>query len=111
VGAVHRIVVGVHGSLGSLQALRLAADEARERRVPLVAVTVWVPPGGDLAERSHPSAYLRRAWAEAASGRLTGAFDAGLGGVPEDLRVQLRVVRGETGPFSWRPPTSQATCW
>jgi nucleotide-binding universal stress UspA family protein len=98
VDAVRRIVVGVHGSLGSLQALRFAADEARERRVPLVPVIAWVPPGGDLAERSHPSAYLRRVWGEAARSRLIEAFDAGLGGVPDDLSVQLRVVRGETGP-------------
>ena len=97
-GAVRRIVVGVHGSLGSLQALRWAAEEARERRVPLVPVIAWVPPGGDLGERSHPSPYLRRAWQEAARGRLTGAFDAGLGGLPDDLAVQLRVERGDTGP-------------
>jgi nucleotide-binding universal stress UspA family protein len=98
VGAVRRIVVGVHGSLGSLQALRWAAEEARDRRVPLVAVIAWVPPGGDMAERSHPSPYLRRVWAEAASSRLAEAFDAGLGGVPDDLCVQLRVERGDTGP-------------
>jgi nucleotide-binding universal stress UspA family protein len=98
VGAVHRIVVGVHGSLGSLQALRWAAEEARERRVPLVAVTAWVPPGGDFAERSHPSPYLRRVWTEAASSRLTEAFDAGLGGVPDDLCLRLLVARGDTGP-------------
>lgn len=96
--AVRRIVVGVHGSLGSLQALRWAADEARERRVPLVPVIAWVPPGGDFAERSHPSPYLRRAWEEAAHQRLTEAFDEGLGGIPDGLRVQARVERGDTGP-------------
>ena len=63
-GAVRRIVVGVHGSLGSLQALRRAADEAREQQVPLVPVIAWVPPGGDMSERSHPSPYLRQAWQE-----------------------------------------------
>ena len=36
--AVHRVVVGVSGSLGSLQALRLAADEARARGAALVPV-------------------------------------------------------------------------
>lgn len=97
-GAVHRIVVGVHGSLGSLQALRWAAAEARERHVPLVPVIAWVPPGGDLAERSHPSPYLRRLWHEAARARLAAAFDEALGGVPGDLPVQLRVERGDTGP-------------
>jgi nucleotide-binding universal stress UspA family protein len=98
VGAVRRIVVGVHGSLGSLQALRWAAAEARERHVPLVPVIAWVPPGGDLAERSHPSPYLRRLWHEAARIRLAEAFDEALGGVPDDLPVQLRVERGDTGP-------------
>ncbi len=97
-GAVQRIVVGVHGSLGSLQALRWAAEEARERHVPLVPVIAWVPPGGDLAERSHPSPYLRRLWHDAARARLAAAFDEALGGVPGDLPVQPRVERGDTGP-------------
>jgi nucleotide-binding universal stress UspA family protein len=98
VAAVRRVVVGVHGSLGSLQALRLAADEARDRRAVLVPVIAWTPPGGDFAERSHPSPHLRRLWREAARQRLAEAFDAGLGGVPDDLPVQARVERGETGP-------------
>jgi nucleotide-binding universal stress UspA family protein len=95
---VRRIVVGVHGSLGSLQALRWAADEARERRVPLIPVIAWVPPGGDLAERGHPSPYLRKVWTDAAKERLTAAFEAGLGGVPSDVDTQPYVARGETGP-------------
>jgi nucleotide-binding universal stress UspA family protein len=98
VSAVHRIVVGVHGSLGSLQALRWAAEEARERHLPLVPVIAWVPPGGDLAERSHPSPYLRRLWQDAARARLAAAFEEALGGVPGDLPVQQRVERGDTGP-------------
>jgi len=98
VPAVRRIIVGVHGSLGSLQALRYAADEARVRSVPLLAVTAWVPPGGDLAERRHSSPYLRKIWREAAWERLWAAFDAGLGGVPGDLHVESQAVRGETGP-------------
>lgn len=95
---VRRIVVGVHGSLGSLQALRYAADEARELAVPLVAVIAWVPPCGDLAERRSPSPYLRRVWREAARERLDAAFREGLGGVPPDLRVEPLVIRGEAGP-------------
>jgi nucleotide-binding universal stress UspA family protein len=95
---VRRIIVGVHGSLGSLQALRYAADEARERALPLVPVIAWVPPGGDLAERGHPSPHLRRLWADAAKERLLGAFEAGLGGVPADLTLELCIARGETGP-------------
>jgi len=95
---VRRIIVGVHGSLGSLQALRYAADEARQRNVPLVAVTAWVPPGGDLAERRHSSPYLRKIWREAAWERLWAAFDAGLGGLPGDVQVEPQIARGETGP-------------
>ena len=95
---VRRIIVGVHGSLGSLQALRYAADEARQRNVPLLAVTAWVPPGGEMAERRAPSPYLRKVWREAAWERLWAAFDAGLGGVPADLTVEPQVARGETGP-------------
>jgi len=95
---VRRIIVGVHGSLGSLQALRYAAEDARQRNVPLVAVIAWIPPGGDLAERRNSSPYLRKIWRDAAWERLWGAFDAGLGGVPADLSVEPLVVRGETGP-------------
>jgi nucleotide-binding universal stress UspA family protein len=98
VTAVCRIVVGVNGSLGSLQALRWAAEEARERHVPLVPVIAWVPPGGDLAERRHPSPYLRKIWRAAAAKQLTDAFDAGLGGVPADVPVDAQVERGDTGP-------------
>lgn len=96
--AVRRVVVGVHGSLGSLQALRYAAGEARDRGVPLVPVIVWIPPGGDFAERSHPSPYLRELWQEAAKQRLLDAFEAGLGGLPADVQVEGHVERGETGP-------------
>lgn len=96
--AVRRVVVGVHGSLGSLQALRYAADEARARRVPLVPVVAWVPPGGDVAERGYPAPELRRVWGEAARQRLAAAFDDGLGGMPSDVRVDLHVVRGDAGP-------------
>jgi nucleotide-binding universal stress UspA family protein len=98
VTAVRRVVVGVHGSLGSLQALRLAADEARGRQAALVAVIAWTPPGGDFAERSHPSPYLRRIWRDAARQRLADAFDACLGGLPGDLPVTALVERGEPGP-------------
>lgn len=95
---VRQVVVGVHGSLGSLQALRYAAGEARDRGALLVAVIAWVPPGGDLAERRAPSADLRKLWRDAAAGRLRGAFDAGLGGWPTGITVDAQAVRGEAGP-------------
>jgi nucleotide-binding universal stress UspA family protein len=98
VAAVRRVVVGVHGSLGSLQALRLAADEARAREATLVPVIAWVPPGGDFSERAHPSPHLRQIWREAARQRLADAFDAGLGGLPDDVPVLARIERGDPGP-------------
>jgi nucleotide-binding universal stress UspA family protein len=96
--AMRRVVVGVHGSLGSLQALRLAAEEARDRQIVLVAAIAWIPPGGDLAERTHPSAQLRHIWRDAARQRLLDAFDNGLGGLPHDLEVHAVIERGEAGP-------------
>jgi nucleotide-binding universal stress UspA family protein len=97
VTTVRRIIVGVHGSLGSLQALRYAAAEARERGAALVPVIAWTPPGGDAAERSRPSPYLRQVWREDARKRLWAAFEAGLGGLPADLLVEPHVERGESG--------------
>jgi nucleotide-binding universal stress UspA family protein len=97
VTAVRRIFVGVSGSLGSLQALRFATDEARQRNVPLTAVIAWIPPGGELAERRCPSPELRKLWRQAAADRLRTAFDQALGGVPDDVRVEQAVVRGDAG--------------
>jgi nucleotide-binding universal stress UspA family protein len=98
VSAERRILVGVHGSLGSLQALRYATQEARKREARLVPIIAWVPPGGDLAERRQPVYSLRQIWRDAALGRLAGAFDQGLGGLPADLVVEPRVIRGPAGP-------------
>src|ERR1700727_244889 len=95
--AERRILVGVHGSLGSLQALRYAAEQARQAEARLVAVVAWVPPGGDLAERRQPVYSLRQIWRDAARGRLQDAFDQGLGGLPADLTVEPVVVRGPAG--------------
>ncbi len=50
-----------------------------------------------MAERSHPSPYLRQVWHEAACTRLSEAFDDGLGGVPDGLEVRARVERGDAG--------------
>ena len=92
---VRRIIVGVSGSPGSLQALRHAADLARTHSVPLVPVLAWTPPGGDLADRSHPSPYLRQVWRDAAWQRLWVAIDLALGGIPEDVCLESDVVRGD----------------
>ena len=103
---VRRIIVGVHGSLGSLQALRYAADEARQRDVPLLPVIAWVPPGGDMAERRHSSPYLRKVWRDDAWRRLWAAFDVGLGGLPAehrpgaDERVELSLADADPAPHA-----------
>jgi nucleotide-binding universal stress UspA family protein len=95
VSGVRRIIVGVSGSPGSLQALRHAADLARMHEATLVPVLAWLPPGGDLADRSHPSPYLRTVWRDAAWQRLWAAVDLALGGVPQDVAFESDVVRGD----------------
>lgn len=94
---VRRIIVGVSGSPGSLQALRHAADLARTYCAPLVPVLAWTPPGGDLADRSHPSPYLRQVWRDAAWQRLWAAMDLAFGGIPENVCFESDVVRGDPG--------------
>jgi nucleotide-binding universal stress UspA family protein len=95
VSGVRRIIVGVSGSPGSLQALRRAADLARVYQATLVPVLAWLPPGGDLADRTHPSPYLRTVWRDAAWQRLWAAVDLALGGIPQDVAFESDVVRGD----------------
>ena len=97
---IRRVVVGVHGSPGSLQALRYAADEARRRNVPLLPVIVWIPPGTNMAGRRQPVPYLhlRTDWREDAWRQLRTAFEEGLGGIPADLQVEPRMEDGDTAP-------------
>jgi len=97
VSGVRRIIVGVSGSPGSLQALRHAAGLARTYSAPLAGVLAWTPPGGDLADRSHPSPYLRQVWRDAAWQRLCAAIDLALGGIPGDMAFESDVVRGDPG--------------
>ncbi len=92
-----RVVVGVTGSVGNLEALRGAAEEARKREASLVAVHAWIPPGGDIAERRCSVPELRQVWRDAAWRRLWDAFDAALGGLPPDLHVEPVVRRGDPG--------------
>jgi nucleotide-binding universal stress UspA family protein len=98
VSGAHRVVVGVSASPGSLPALRYAGGIALRQDLELVAVHAWVPPGGDLADRRYPSAYLRRTWADAAALRLREAIEAAWGGGLPGLTVRRVVVRGEPGP-------------
>lgn len=89
-----RVIVGVNGSVRSLQALRHAAAEARTRDAVLVAVHAWLPPGGVPAEPYWPESLPQKVWSEAAWHLLWGAFDAAFGGMPPDVEVETVVMRG-----------------
>ena len=93
-----RVIVGASGSPGSLRALRYAEDLARLNDALLIPVLAWTPPGGDLAERRSPSAYLRRVWQQAAGQRLSRALEAAWGTAPPGVALHPMVVRGEPGP-------------
>jgi nucleotide-binding universal stress UspA family protein len=92
-----RVITGVSGSPRNLQALRYAAALARGQDAALIPVLAWVPPGGDAADRRHPSSHLRRLWVEDAWRRMGEALDAALGGQPDDVATEPMVVRGEPG--------------
>lgn len=95
--SARRFVVGVSGSAGSLQALRYAAQLARNETGAVTAVLAWTPPGGDLAERRCPNPELRRLWREAAWDRLSQSIDMAIGGPPADIEFSPVVVRGDAG--------------
>ncbi|WFB06281.1 universal stress protein [Streptomyces sp. LX-29] len=90
-----RVVVGVSGSLASLAALRRGVLEARRDGRTLVAVVAWEPPEGEILYAKQPDPSWARMWEDEARQRLGLAFDEALGGVPADLRVVQRVVRGK----------------
>jgi nucleotide-binding universal stress UspA family protein len=92
-----RVIVGVSGSAGSLQALRYAAELARAENALLAPVLAWTPPGGELADRRAPCPPLRSAWMQAAWDRLWHAIDLALGGPPADVAFTPKVVRGPAG--------------
>jgi nucleotide-binding universal stress UspA family protein len=92
-----RVIVGVSGSSACLPAMRYAADMARACGAPLIPVLAWMPPGGDLADRSHPSPALRQALSDAARMRLRDALKAAFGGLPPDVIAQPEIIRGEPG--------------
>jgi nucleotide-binding universal stress UspA family protein len=92
------VIVGVHGSTGSLQALRRAVVEARLRDAAVWSVIAWQPPGGEGTQRGTacpPS--LVRVWQDGAARRLTTAWHEALGGVPADVSARLVAVRGKPG--------------
>lgn len=92
-----RVIVGVDGSLGSLQALRFAAGHARAFGAALVPVLAWTPPRPDLPSHRFPAASLVRQWRRNAEQRLRTAFDDALGGIPDDLDISALVLHGLAG--------------
>jgi len=97
VSGVRRVIVGTSGSPGSLRALRYAEVLARAHDATLVPVLAWEPPGGDRADLTQPSGYLRQVWRDAACQRLRDALIAVWGEVPDDPPVQPHVERGPAG--------------
>ena len=89
------VVVGVDNSAASRAALRLAAQEARWRQVPLVAVTAYEPPlgpaGGYPIAAKHTEGE-QRATAEAA---LRAAVGDELG--DQSGQADLRISEGLAG--------------
>jgi nucleotide-binding universal stress UspA family protein len=95
------IVVGVDGSDASEEALRWAADEARLRGAPLVAVLAWsfIPaePIGDPGMLAIPAGDLAgQLSAESDAARLTleAAVSAALGAEPA-VEVEQKLVEGD----------------
>jgi nucleotide-binding universal stress UspA family protein len=90
------VIVGVEDGGGSRTAIRLAAQEARFRHAPLIAVMAY---SGDraMAPAGRPAASLRTAGEErlAAESALRDAVADALGG--EADRVELRTALGLAG--------------
>jgi nucleotide-binding universal stress UspA family protein len=94
---VRRVIAGVSGSAGSLQALRFAAEMARSDGAVLAPVLAWMPPGGEVADRRAPCPPLRRAWTQAAWERLWRAIELAIGGPPADVEFSPQIFRGNAG--------------
>ncbi|MEV7366195.1 universal stress protein [Streptomyces sp. NPDC091299] len=94
-----RVVVGVSGSLGSLTALRRAADEARRREAELWPVLAWEPPGGDLVSRHGPgTTVMVETWQNLAREKMLTALADVFGKVGPGVAMRALVARGTPGP-------------
>ena len=94
---VGRIVVGVNGSLSSLEALRTAVEEARRERVELLAVLAWTPVGGEIGYRRTPCQDLLAQWELLACVQLRKCFEDAFGQYPSGVPVRPLVVRADPG--------------
>lgn len=94
---VDKVVVGISGSLGNLAALHAAVAEARRRDARLVAVSAWLPVGGEITYMRAPCGPLLEQWRQQARDTLRDAFDDAFGGLPPELALTLLAPRGEPG--------------
>lgn len=97
------IVVGIDGSDASREALRWAAEEARLRSAPLVALYAWsfIPPQpiGDPGLLAVPAGDFPgqlEAERDAASGALEAAVADALAAAP-GIQVEQKLVEGDPG--------------
>jgi nucleotide-binding universal stress UspA family protein len=86
-----RIVVGVMPSLAGYEALRYGVMEARRRSAPLVAVRAFRSTSSGLGAQWND--VLR----DSCRSDVSQVFDTALGGVPEDLNVQVAITEGRPG--------------
>ena len=88
-----RVVVGVTGSPSSGAALRRAVQEARRTARTLVPVLAWEPPGGEALYRRAPVPELVALWEQQARQRLDTAVSEAIGALPQDVDIDVAVVR------------------
>jgi nucleotide-binding universal stress UspA family protein len=95
---VGRVIVGVDGSVGSLEALRHALGLARRLEATLMPVRAWQLPGGEITARRAPSPHYTQLLGEFAETALRRAFEEAVGSLPPDIDTQPYVIVGAAGP-------------
>ena len=89
------VVVGVDNSAASRAALRLAAQEARWRQVPLVAVTAYEPPLGPVGGYPIAAQHTESEERSTAAAALRATVDDELG--DQAGQADLRISEGLAG--------------
>jgi nucleotide-binding universal stress UspA family protein len=89
------VVVGVDNSEASKTALRLAAQEARWRQAPLIAVSAYEPPIGPAGGFPAAAMHTEREQRATAEADLRAAVDEELG--DQAAQTELRVAAGLAG--------------
>ena len=100
---VTRVLVGIDDTPGGLAALRCAADLARSRAAPLIAVRCWalgLPRHGGRRyrggrRRSLVLSYPGTVASQAAGEVAIRAFRNALGGVPDDVVIRIETPQGD----------------